>query len=123
MLDDVDSDLENKTTFNNFNQWSDDQKLYALSQKTHELYKRANEFDQKMLALNKQFNFLDNEVENDLKKVKTIPKKGGNKWDQNYLWWSTPISINFTTIDTIMFSSYEWKLTIRTIDKDFKVNF
>jgi hypothetical protein len=79
MLDDVDSDLENKTTFNNFNQWSDDQKLYALSQKTHELYKRANEFDQKMLALNKQFNFLDNEVENDLKKVKTIPKKGGNK--------------------------------------------
>ncbi|CDW74474.1 UNKNOWN [Stylonychia lemnae] len=57
--DGVDSDLENKTSFNNFHQMDSGQKLYALAQRTQELKKKASDFDSKMRKLNDQFHFMD----------------------------------------------------------------
>ena len=57
--DDVDSDLESRTSLNNFHQMSNGEKLYALAQKTEELKKKANDFDAKMRKLNDQYHFME----------------------------------------------------------------
>lgn len=64
-MDDI-SDLEDRTSLNNFDQLNAGQKLYLLNQRTNELRDRTSEFNAKMKKLNDQFNFLDKNVEKEL---------------------------------------------------------
>ena len=42
-----------------FNVMNDNEKLQSLARKTQDLYKQAKAFDDQMITLNKQYNFLD----------------------------------------------------------------
>ena len=45
------------------------QKLQSLARKTHDLFKKAQQFDDQMINLNKQYNFLDKNLEYESKRI------------------------------------------------------
>ena len=61
-LDASDTELEKQQMeeyMREFNGMNDNERLHSLALKTQELYKRAKAFDDQMITLNRQYKFLD----------------------------------------------------------------
>jgi len=61
-LDASDTELEKQQMefyMREFNAMNDNERLHSLALKTQELYKRAKAFDDQMITLNRQYKFLD----------------------------------------------------------------